>query len=166
MSLALLRIHSIMETGVMFALGRHIGIKLIKNARIVMKEQSIMFWMINVSAKIAPLIRLVIQNVLLAHHLNILTSNWSNVLVAWRKNSLIPRFSSAFAQQQAHSRPTSLVSAASYRNTLIILIRLARTVKKTMFTIPKSNNAEDAQRISRSLLMIDALLALINNFSI
>lgn len=165
-SLVLLHTHSIMGTGVMFALGRLTGTKQIRNVRIVSKEQNIMFWIISVNVKIVPLIRSVIQNVLLAHHLNISTLNWSSVSAAWRVNSLIPRLSYVFAQQRVPSKPIYLASAASYLNTLIILIRLARTARKTLFTILKISNVWDALQISLFLLLIDALLALIINSSI
>lgn len=150
----------------MFALGKLIGTKQLRNVKAAMKEQSTMLWMISVNVKTISLIRSVIQNVLPVHHPITLTLNWSSVWAAWRENSSILRFSNVFAQQQVPSRRIALASAASYLNSSIILIRLARIAKRTMFTIPKISNVGDVLRINLSSLLTDAVLARIINILI
>jgi len=131
-----------------------------------MKELSIMHLMISVNVKMISLIRSVILNALLALHPNTLTLKPSNVSAASRGRSLIRRFSNVFAQQQTLSKPIHPALAVSCLNSLIILIRHVRIVKRTLSTIPRISNAGDALRISLYLSWIDALLALKTNISI
>ena len=125
-----------------------------------------MHWMINVNAKMIHPIKSATPNALLVLLPNILTLNWNSASAARRESSSILKLNSVFVHQQVHSRQTYPVSAASCLNILITPIKHARTVRRTMYTIPRISNAWDVLMINLCLLLIDVLLAQRINFSI